>query len=249
MKISYYILIIFNSLALCDSNVMLFNEANEFFLKKNYEKSVELYETLIEDGYINSSTLYNLGNAYYRLNRMGQSIWAYKNAKKIRPRDQDIDHNLQFAEAQMTDRIISPSLFIVHEFYRKVKLFFTIFELSTLGGAFFFILSFIWTTRKLVDLKTQALRKAFQFFLTITIFIHVLIIDTIIDRKRNKNEAVIIDRVDAMSGPLLGDNKILFKINEGTVVEVMDKKNEWCEIILIDGKKGWVVSTALRKML
>ena len=27
-----------------------------------------------------------------------------------------------------------------------------------------------------------------------------------------------------MSGPLYGDNKILFKINEGTVVEVMDKK-------------------------
>ena len=71
MKISYYILFIFNSLALCDSNVMLFNEANEFFLKKNYEKSVELYETLIEDGYINSSTLYNLGNCLLQTKQNG----------------------------------------------------------------------------------------------------------------------------------------------------------------------------------
>ena len=43
-------------------------------------------------------------------------------------------------------------------------------------------------------------------------------------------------------------NKILFYINEGTVVEVLDEKDQWMEIILIDGKRGWVSSDILRKM-
>ena len=51
-----------------------------------------------------------------------------------------------------------------------------------------------------------------------------------------------------MSSPSAGDNKILFYINEGAVVEVLDEKNQWMEIILIDGKRGWVSSNALRKM-
>ena len=78
--------------------------------------------------------------------------------------------------------------------------------------------------------------------------IHVLIFDTIIDRKKNEIEAVIIEKVDAMSSPSTGDNKILFYINEGAIVEVLDEKNQWMEIILIDGKRGWVSSNALRKM-
>ena len=51
-----------------------------------------------------------------------------------------------------------------------------------------------------------------------------------------------------MSSPTIGENKILFFINEGALVEVLDEKNQWMEIILIDGKRGWVSSNALRKM-
>ena len=79
-------------------------------------------------------------------------------------------------------------------------------------------------------------------------FAHILILDTISDRKKNESEAVIIERVDAMSSPTIGENKILFYINEGALVEVLDEKDQWIEIILIDGKRGWVSSNALRKM-
>ena len=73
-------------------------------------------------------------------------------------------------------------------------------------------------------------------------------LNTISDRKKNESEAVFIEKVDAMSSPSIGDNKILFYINEGATVEVLEEKNQWMEIILIDGKRGWVSSNALRKM-
>ena len=78
--------------------------------------------------------------------------------------------------------------------------------------------------------------------------VHILIFDTISDIKKSEIEAVVIDKVNAMSSPSSGENKTLFYINEGTVVEVLDEKDQWMEIILIDGKRGWVSSNILRKM-
>ena len=96
-----------------------------------------MYEHLIENGYLNSQIFYNLGNSYYRLNKIGQAVWAYRNAIKFSPRDNDIVHNLKIAEARRTDRILSPPVFIFHDLYRKVKSSFTIFEWSLLGGILF----------------------------------------------------------------------------------------------------------------
>ena len=245
---SVFILLIFNSFLLSLETTGLFSEANEFYLKKDYEKSAELYEFLIENGNADSQILYNLGNAYYRLNKLGQAIWAYRNAIKFSPRDDDIAHNLKIAEAQRIDRIVSPPLFIFYDIYISVKSSFTIFELSLIGGILFVIVSLIWIVKRSFDLKSKALKNIFQLFLVITMSIHILLVDKIIDRKKHKSEAVIIEKVDAMSSPSSGDNKILFYINEGSVVEVLDEINQWKEIILIDGKKGWVSSDALRKM-
>ena len=245
---SVFIFLIFNSFVLSLETTGLFNEANEYYSKKDYEKSAKIYEKLIENEYVNSQIFYNIGNSYYRLKKIGQAVWAYRNSIRFSATDNDIAHKLIIAEARRIDRIVSPPLFIFHDLYRKVKSSFTIFELSLLGGILFFILSLIWIVKRLFYLKSKALKNIFQFFLVITVSIHILILDTISDRKKNESEAVIIEKVDAMSSPSNGDNKILFYINEGAVVEVLDVKNQWMEIILIDGKRGWVSSNALRKM-
>ena len=63
--------LIIYSFVLSEENTGLFYEANEFYLKKDYEKSAELYEHLIKNGYVNSQTFYNLGNSYFRPSSVG----------------------------------------------------------------------------------------------------------------------------------------------------------------------------------
>ena len=226
----------------------LFNEANDLFISKKYKKSIELYEKIIDNGQKNSTVFYNLGNAYYRSGDIGHAIWAYKHANKFSPRDKDIIHNLKIAEAKKIDRINSPPLFILHDFYRKIKSSMTMFELILVGGILFFIFSLLWIKQIFSGKRNVLSKSIFQILLTVMIFVHVVILDVAFERKRISNEAIIVRKSDAQSGPFLGDNKILFQINEGSVVEVLEEKNNWSEIILIDGKKGWVISNALRKM-
>ena len=226
----------------------LFHEANDLFINKEYKKSIELYEKIISKGQENSTVFYNLGNAYYRLGNIGHAIWAYKHAKKFSPRDKDIIHNLKMVEAKKIDRINSPPLFIVHDFYRKIKSSMTMSESILLGGILFFIFSLLWIKQIFSGKKNVLSKSIFQILLTVIITVHSVILDMAFERKKISNEAIIVGKSDAQSGPFLGDNKILFQINEGSVVEVLEEKNNWSEIILIDGKKGWVLSNALRKM-
>ena len=46
--------------------------------------------------------------------------------------------------------------------------------------------------------------------------------------------------MNAYSGPFYGDNSILFKINEGTKVQIGKNQKSWLEIILLDGNRGWI---------
>ena len=112
----------------------------------------------------------------------------------------------------------------------------------------FFIFSLLWIKQIFSGKKNVLSKSIFQILLTVIITVHAVILDMAFERKRISNEAIIVGKSDAQSGPFLGDNKILFQINEGCVVEVLEEKNNWSEIILLDGKKGWVFSNALRKM-
>ena len=226
----------------------LFHEANDLFISKKYKKSVELYEKIIVSGQENSTVYYNLGNAYYRLGNIGHAIWAYKHANKFSPRDKDIIHNLKMAEAKKIDRINSPPLFILHDFYRKIKSSMTISESILLGGILLFIFSLLWIKQIFSGKRNVLSKSIFQILLTFIVIVHAIVLDIVIEKKRISNEAIIVEKSDAQSGPFVGDNKVLFQINEGSVVEVLEQKNNWSEIILIDGKKGWVLSNALRKM-
>jgi uncharacterized protein YgiM (DUF1202 family) len=54
--------------------------------------------------------------------------------------------------------------------------------------------------------------------------------------------------VDAYSGPFYGDNSILFKINEGTMVKIGQDQKNWLEIILLDGNRGWIPLEKVRSL-
>ncbi len=248
MSKSLLIFFTFLSYSFCLNYNNLFEEANNFYIKKNYKKSIELYEIIIESGIEHSAVFYNLGNSYFRVEDIGQAIWAYRNAHRLSPRDNDITHNLNIAETKKIDRIDSPPLFIIHDLYRKVKSSITIFELVLLGGILSFTLSLIWIMRSFFGKKIGLLKNIFQMLLVLIIIVHLFIVDMIFEKKKINNEAIIVKKIEAKSGPFLGDNKVLFQINAGSTVEILEEKNNWSEIILIDGKQGWILTSALRKM-
>src|SRR4051812_34122943 len=52
----------------------LLDSANTAYSKGNFEKAAQSYEAIISLGYESPEVYFNLGNAYYKLDRIGMSI-------------------------------------------------------------------------------------------------------------------------------------------------------------------------------
>ena len=100
-----------NSYGLSQLAEGVYIEANKALIAENYNDAIVKYESILDDGYESVELYYNLGNAYYRSEELGKSIWAYLNALDIAPRNRDVAHNLSIANAQIIDRIEMPKSF------------------------------------------------------------------------------------------------------------------------------------------
>ncbi len=242
------ILILILSCGICGIVDNLLLEGNEAMIREEYDNAIQAYESILGLGYENSDLYYNLGNAYYRSNYIGQSIWAYMNALDITPRDKDIIHNLSVANARIIDRIEMPETFILLRLYRLIKSYFTINEWF-LFGSMLLMFQAIWFLGLRFGILKGKVPKMISFSLIfIVIITHVIAIDSYSQKQRSHTAVVIANGVDAYSGPFYGNNSIVFRVNEGSIADVSNNQKDWAEIILIDGKKGWVPLESIRPL-
>lgn len=74
-----------------------FATATDAYEEGRYARAAELYEDLLDSGYASAALYYNLGNAYVRTDRLGPAIRYYEKAKRLRPDEARIQHNLEQA--------------------------------------------------------------------------------------------------------------------------------------------------------
>ena len=223
----------------------LYVEANKALIAEDFNDAIVKYKSILKDGYESVELYYNLGNAYYRSEQLGKSIWAYSNALDIAPRNGDVAHNLSIANAQIVDRIELPKSFVFISFYRILKSKMTIYEWILIGSFLIFIKSIYFSVMKFGLVRGKMYKITSIVLVSFIILAHVFAMDSYIDQLRKNSAVVISNNVNAYSGPFYGSSSILFQINEGIKVDISKQQKDWVEIILIDGKKGWIPSESI----
>jgi len=225
-----------------------FFSANNYYNSSNYLESIELYEKILDEGWESSNLYYNLGNAYYRQGMIGQSIWSYNKALSINPRNSDIKHNLEILNARIKDRIVLPDEFFLVKIYMEIKSRYNLKEWLFIGSIIIFISVILFLLSKLYIFDNFILDRSLMVFIIISMIIHVIILDRFLDENDNRVGIIIDNSVDAYSGPFYGDNTILFKVNEGTKVKIVQAQNKWIEIILLNGNRAWLPLEKIREL-
>ena len=224
----------------------IFTEANNFYNGSRYLESIQIYESILSEGWESSNLYFNLGNCYFRQNQIGQSVWAYKKALIIDPRNKDLIKNLSIAEARIKDRVILPDEFYFVKIYGKFKSKFTLKEWLVIGGVIGLLTATSFLISEFRLINNLKILRLVKILILLTVIIHVVILDKFFDNNDNKIGIVIDNQVKAYSGPFYGDNSVLFNINEGTEVMIKQDQNNWIEIILLDGKSAWITSNMVR---
>ncbi len=226
----------------------LFIAANQYMNREKYEDAVRLYEKILSQGYEHPDLYYNLGNGYYRLGFLGQAVWAYEKGLRFRPRDPDLRFNLDLVNAHIRDRIEIPETFFLLELYRALKSQFTLSDLLLVGSGLLLLASFLFAVNRISGNRFNRMSKFIGVIFVLAILVHGVALDKYWELS-DKREGVVVEReVEAFSAPFERRDAVLFKVHEGIKVEITQRRPDWIEIVLLDGKKGWVRANSVREL-
>ncbi len=221
----------------------LWDSANTAYINADFAAAIELYKAIEEQELFSDALYFNLGNAYYKNEDIARAILYYQKALLISPNDQDILHNLNVAQTQTRDQIEEiPELFL-RRWNRAISRSF-----SCTGWSIFSLISlslFLGAIMLFLLAAQRSLRKA-GFF--VALFAGVLFWITTLyalgerDELLNRDGAVIMSQSISIKSSPDKSATDLFMLHNGTTVKILRLIDDWYEIVIADGKKGWIES-------
>ena len=225
----------------------LFAKGNGYYLKGNYEETINIFESIVEKGFEGKSLYYNLGNAYFRVGKLGLAIVYYEKAKNLAPSDEDINYNLAFANSKIVDKIETLPRFFIFDWWENLLALLSVSGWTYLSY-FFYLLTLIsiacyYFAR---SLKTQRISFYGGIAVLFLLVISTLLLVVNYNREVNVRYAVITNQEAVTKFSPDQNSKDAFIVHEGLKVKAEDTLNDWTKIKLIDGKVGWVKNNNLK---
>lgn len=216
-------------------------QAAAAYTKGNYTQSAEMLETLLKQKGESADLYYNLGNAYYKSDRIADAILNYEKALLLSPGDDDIQHNLEIAKLKTVDKITPVGTFLLTDWLKTFRsqmssngwattaiVFFLIFVLSLF---FYFFAGRIWMK------KVAFFGGLFMLLLSIVANYAAYAQKQALEEQ---TQAIVFSpSVVAKSTPDASGTD-LFLLHQGTKVTLKEQVGEWTNVELEDGNVGWI---------
>ena len=233
-----------------ESSQKVFEIANEMYKKGDYENAIQKYEFIEKSLKQESADLYfNLGNSYYKLNKVAPSIYYYEKALLLKPSDKAIKTNLAFAQKRTIDNIKVVNELGFTKFIKGITSIFSINTWTWLSVAFsvITILSFgLFLYKEESGTKRVSFIGIFvSLFLVIVSFLSANFLTNY--KKIDKPAIIFEDTVEVKAEPK-EDADNAFTLHEGTKVYVKETLDNYKRIHLTDKTEGWVLSSAVKEV-
>ena len=240
------LMLLFPTVMLANSVESLFTKGNEAYKNKKYADAINIYEQVIDSGYVSSELYYNLGNAYYKTDNYAFAILNYERADKLSD-DEDIDHNLAIARLKTIDKVEPVEQIFIVEWLDAIR--------SSLnsGSWSLWAIVFAWVVFALLALlifSKNTTLKRFSFIGIVTsLLLFVVTFYFAYSSHQNefvRNFAILTTPSAYVKSSPDSQSQDLFILHEGVKMEILDRVGDWNKIRLANGEVGWIDKSSFR---
>lgn len=237
-----FIVLFGSTYTMAEEKEQLFLTANSAYQEGRYGDALASYEKILELGYESGSLYYNMGNCYYKIREIGRAVLFYERAKKLIPKDENLKFNLSLTNLAVVDKIEPRKPFLLIRITRGFTHLLPqpVLVWVVIGSYLTFMSSVIvWIVSRRSVIRILGFRLGILFGILFLVS-GLSFVGRIRESKNSVEGVILADRVDVMSAPSEGEGVEVFSLHEGTKVRLDQRSGEWVEIILADGKVGWV---------
>jgi tetratricopeptide (TPR) repeat protein len=217
-------------------------EGNRIYQEGDFEGALEAYESILDAGFESGDLHYNTGNAYFKLGHLGRAILHYERARRLLPGDEGVLANLELARTLTVDEVEALPRFWVLSVWDwwigllPRSLLLLVVALSYLGGMAGVVALIM---RRGTTVAVWGGRLAvLGGVLTLVLGLNLLVRE--LGLGRAEEAVVLIAEVPVRSAPSEDGDLTVFTVHEGTKVRIDRRSDEWAEVVLADGKVGWL---------
>lgn len=247
MRIIIIILLCCFSIFGFSQNNQAFEQANALYNDGKYAEAIDKYESILESGTHSAELYFNLGNANYKLNNIAPSIYYYEKALQLEPNDKETQNNLSFSQNMTIDAIEKvPNV----GFSRIVKNIINTFKTDTwakiaVGAVFLFMLIFLAYHFSYTSSKKRIAFVTSIISLFIACFSVAMAFQKDSLNKKNNPAIIFVQESRVKTDPNQSSEEV-FRLHEGTKVQVLETYDDWKKIQLSDNSTGWVPSKDIK---
>ncbi len=228
-------------------NNQRFEEANALYNDNKYAEAIDKYESILDTEAHSAELYFNLGNANYKLNNIAPTIYYYEKALQLNPNDKVIENNLAYAQNMTIDAIDSvPEV----GFSRIINNVVNTFQTDTwakfaIGGVLIFVLLFL-----MYHFSYSTSRKRIAFVVSVVSLLVACISVALAFQKesldKKNNPAIVFAQESRVKVDPNQTSEEVFRLHEGTKIQVLETYEDWNKIQLSDNSMGWIPSKDIK---
>ena len=225
-----------------------FSAAGSAYEAGRFAEAAEVYEGLLAEGFDDPRVHYNLGNARFKLGRLGPAILSYERALDRDPSDADARENLAYADLLIADKVGAPEEEFPAQFLKVLAHRFDPGR-ATLGFALLSLVAGLLTAPLWLQ-PSPWLRRALGAGAAIagTLALACALVAAVeVALPRTQQAIILAPSADGRSSPA-ADGTVLFTVHEGLKVQIRAERPGWVQIGVPNGLAGWIESSQAERI-
>jgi tetratricopeptide (TPR) repeat protein len=226
-----------------------FDQGNQLYKNEQYQAAIMRWEAVLESGVHSASIYYNMANAYYHLSDLASSIYYYEKALMLNPEDTDVLNNRAYVQNALIDVIQPQPKTLFQKWDEASGQWLSLNQWAWIGilSMTFFV---FWVMRFSWVYSSSAKRLSFVgSILSIALFMGALFFGAKTQAYAEDYRWAVVfqQEMSVRSGPRMSD-EVLYDLHAGTKLRLLQQQDQWHEIELTDGRRGWVLSQAIKSL-